>query len=111
MDFDYMALENDGLEGKLRTIAKRYGFPLQSRQCMEEMGELIQALNHYYRCMHSLHAWEVDEAYAILVEELADVQIMLWQIEYLLGINVTGCIASKINQTYANLPEERSEVE
>lgn len=96
---------------ELSIIAQYYGFPLQSRQCMEEMGELAQALNHYYRCMNSLCVEEIDKARISLIDELSDVQIMLWQIECLLCIDLADCIADKVHHAYADLPCDGGDAE
>lgn len=37
------------MEDKIRIIAEKYGYEPQSRQCIEEMAELIQAINKLYR--------------------------------------------------------------
>ena len=55
----------------------KYGHEPQLRQLQEECGELIVAINHYL-CGR---ACAVDE----LVEEVADVHIMIQQIEYWLA--------------------------
>ena len=61
---------------KLEQIANHYGFEVQSNQLIEEMAELTQALNKYKR-------------YGIIeniIEEIADVEVMLEQIKILLAI-------------------------
>jgi len=34
---------------KIRYIANHYGYESQSRQCIEELAELIQAINKFHR--------------------------------------------------------------
>lgn len=34
---------------KIKKIARHYGYEAQSRQCIEEMAELTQAINKYWR--------------------------------------------------------------
>lgn len=34
-------------EDKIKKIARRYGYEAQSRQCIEEMAELTQAINKF----------------------------------------------------------------
>lgn len=51
----------------IRTIAAHYGFERQERKLFEEMAELVVALTHDGN----------------VIEELADVQIMIDQIAYL----------------------------
>lgn len=75
-------------------IANNYGYDSQSRQCIEEMAELTQAINKFWR--HDLECGQkpmiknptfykdTSEHYNNLVEEIADVKIMLMQLEHLL---------------------------
>lgn len=37
------------IEKKIELIAERYGYEPQSRQCIEEMAELTQAINKLWR--------------------------------------------------------------
>lgn len=69
----------DSITNMCREIADRYGYPAQSNQLMEECAELIQAVNKYKR-------YGNDEALKNFIEEIADVEIMLEQIKYLLGV-------------------------
>ena len=74
------------LEEKIITIARTYGYDAQSRQCIEEMAELTQAINKLWRknkrqCSTDR---EIELARKNAVEEIADVQIMLWQMGYYL---------------------------
>lgn len=71
------------MDDRIKKIADHYGFEAQSRQLMEEMGELAQAVNKL---------WRFDQGYIdgdryALVEnvakEIADVNIMAYQIAYL----------------------------
>lgn len=85
----------DQLE-KVREIAQFYGYESQTRQLTEEIGELLQAMNKFWRkdlrCGKSScnpldrDALDDSEGYWNLVEELADVEIMLEQMKYFLGI-------------------------
>ena len=76
----------------IRDIAINYGFERQSRQCMEECGELIQALNKYWRnflqygtrTSFTFSDMVNNKEYKNLVEEIADVEIMLTQLKILL---------------------------
>lgn len=61
------------MENRLKTIADHYGLDSQLDILQEELAELIQAVSKYRRC-GSVH----------IVEEIADVYIMLDQIVYLL---------------------------
>lgn len=57
-------------------IAGYYGLDSQLDICQEELAELIQAISKYKRG---------DDSY--ILEEIADVEIMLTQIKYLIGLN------------------------
>jgi NTP pyrophosphatase (non-canonical NTP hydrolase) len=60
----------------VEVIARRYGTDEQSRQTIEEMGELIVALN-------KVHRHYSNENIANVIEELADVSLMVDQMIYL----------------------------
>lgn len=68
-------------EKKLRMIADNYGLSCQMYKLMEECGELVTASAKYdpqdYRTGYHL------------AEEIADVRVMIEQVEYLLGIHGT----------------------
>lgn len=72
-------------------IIHAYGYDAQSRQCIEEMAELTQAINKFWRKQLKCGQIKVNqvsvqsEEYKNLVEELADVQIMLEQMSAMLG--------------------------
>lgn len=78
------------LENKIKTIADHYGYDAQSRQCIEKMAELTQAINKLWR--NGLKAGNTgiddckDRFKMPVVEEIADVLIMIAQMIYLLGI-------------------------
>ncbi len=77
---------------KIRYIANHYGFENQSRQLMEECGELAQAANKMWRATKEFvcgdgKSTEVISAENNLVEEMADVWVMIWQLQELLGIS------------------------
>lgn len=79
---------------KLQQIADYYGYEAQSRQLIEEMAELTQAINKLWRCENGL----IDQRVYMLpevrrsihldnvVEEIADVEICLEYVKYLLDI-------------------------
>ena len=97
-------------EEKIRTIARHYGYDAQSRQCIEEMAELTQAINKYWRtelqCGKNLYnPWDGympdnSEEYYNLVEEIADVQIMLEQMKFFLAVghDVNRIIDEKLDR-------------
>lgn len=73
---------------KIKKIADYYKLEKQSRQLSEECAELIQATSKYMRYQESSYASTVDWKYLQdICEEIADVEVMLAQIKYLLNIN------------------------
>lgn len=86
-------------DGRIEEIAMRYGYDAQSRQCIEEMAELMQAINKFWRkdlkCGKFRTLYELppkaislpsgSEEYKNLVEEISDVEIMLAQMKFMLG--------------------------
>lgn len=73
----------------IKAIADTYGYDAQSRQLIEECAELIQAVNKVWRIQQingRTVSQDIDLSFAKehLVEELADVSIMIEQIVYLL---------------------------
>ena len=64
-----------------KRVADYYGLDAQINQSMEEMAELIQALNKYRRSNGAKGTLEN------VIEEIADVEIMLEQLKYLLDID------------------------
>lgn len=95
---------------KIRTIARHYEYDEQSRQCIEEMAELTQAINKYWRTelqrgKNLYNPWDGympdnSEEYYNLVEEIADVQIMLEQMKFFLaaGHDVNRIIDEKLDR-------------
>ena len=68
---------------EIKKIAEHYGYEAQSNQLIEECAELIQAINKHLRAKE----WDKEQiALENLIEEIADVEIMLEQIKYLLQI-------------------------
>lgn len=76
-----------------KETAKYYGYEAQSNQLVEECAELIQAVSKYHRAVA-----EEKKAVALenLIEEIADVEIMLEQIKYLLQIQKDELEAVKL---------------
>lgn len=87
------------IENKLRNIADYYGLELQLNQTVEECGELAQAIAKYNRVTGRGYDTNVtsEEAKEHLIEELADVQMMVAQMTYLFGCNdqIMETIAAK----------------
>lgn len=95
---------------KIKIIAEHYGYEAQSRQCIEEMAELTQAINKFWRVCGNGQKTEkgIQDCRDNLVEETADVQIMLWQMEYLLlsGQEVNQMIEKKLDRQLKRIEEE-----
>ena len=76
---------------QVEQLAMYYGFEAQSNQAIEEMAELTIALNKYKRNLATYQrenrVYELDEN---VVEEIADVELMLQQIKILLSIDQKG---------------------
>lgn len=78
--------------GDIRKIAIHHSYDKQSRQCIEECSELIQAINKFWRkflkcgekTSFSFNDMMNNKEYENLVEEIADVEIMLTQLKILL---------------------------
>lgn len=86
----------------LQAIAA-YGENEQSRVAMEELAELIRAINKYHRA-------KTDEHRQNLIEEMADVYIMLHQISIMYDISEEKEIDSVFCEKIARL-RERLEAE
>lgn len=100
---------------QIQKIADIYGYDAQSRQCIEEMAELTQAINKFWRkdlkCGYeSKYLWDRtipngSKEYNNLVEEIANVQIMLWQMAYLLNADVLPIIEQKLDRQLERIEE------
>ena len=95
---------------KIKIIAEHYGYESQSRQCIEEMAELTQVINKFWRACGNGQKTEkrIVECRNNLVEELAHVQIMLCQTEYLLAAecDVYQVITQKLDRQLKRIEEE-----
>lgn len=95
---------------EMKAIAEHYGFGAQSNQLIEECAELIQAVNKYKRgitkCGQPLDECNPYDLLVNLIEEIADVEVMLEQIKYLLDINeedINAFKEFKINRTLGKM--------
>ena len=105
-------------EEKIRKIGRHYGYDAQSRQCIEKMAELTQAINKYWRTelqhgKNLCNPWDGympdnSEEYYNLVEEIADVQIMLEQMKFFLaaGHDVKRIIDEKLDRQIERINNE-----
>lgn len=94
------------MESKLKTIADFYTLETQSRQLNEELAELIQANSKYLRYSDSDVEWQYLQN---ICEEVADVQIMIEQMLYLLDIDTQAIEEIKMKKIDRQL--ERIKVE
>ena len=87
-----------------KRVADYYGLDAQINQSMEEMAELIQALNKFRRSNGTKPLILND-----VIEEIADVEIMLDQLKYLLHISqkrVDGVKDYKVNRAILRIDSE-----
>lgn len=87
-----------------RQSLEKYGKEPQCRQTMEECAELIQAVNKMLR--YEDRPAE-PEYYANLVEEIADVEIMLYQLKVMFNVSDDEVFKVKIQK--AKREQERLE--
>lgn len=86
-------------EDKVKDIAEHYGLKNQLRQLAEECSELSVEASHSAR-----HGTTVK-----IIEEMADVMIMIEQVIYLAKIDkcdIEDCINYKINRQLKRIEEE-----
>ena len=102
------------IKQKIQKIADTYGYDSQSRQCIEEMAELTQAINKFWRkgldCgrkeqPNGQEYINMHYTFDDLVEEIADAQIMLWQMEYLLNADKSIIIERKLDRQIKRIEE------
>lgn len=97
-------------EQKIQYIADHYGYEPQSRQLIEEMAELTVAINKAWRktfdAVDKLPNMDDEER---IEEEIADVEIMLSQIKYLLGVGdgeLSRIVKRKLNRQIERIKNE-----
>mgnify|MGYP002332981450 CR=1 FL=1 len=73
-------------KNKMYKQAEHFGLENRMLQCTEECGELIQALSKYKRTLQGDKTCKMKRSQAInmVLEEIADVEITLKQLKYLL---------------------------
>lgn len=89
---------------KLRIIADHYGIKKQLRQLAEECSELAVEASHSARKGTTVK----------IIEEMADVEIMIEQIIYLAKIDrcdIEDCINYKLDRQMKRIKEEKDERE
>lgn len=87
------------MDDKLKELAYHYGFTSQADMLCEEAAEFMVALNKFRRGS--------SEAYAQLVEELADVLVVAEQLRYIFGEDAVNDIMNKkIERQLIRMKEE-----
>ena len=100
------------MKDKIKKIAGFYKFENQSRQLSEECAELIQAVNKYQRYSSRCSSEPIEydwKYYQNVVEEIADVEVMLEQMKILLNINneaVESIKEKKVNRQLERMKKE-----
>lgn len=105
-----------GLSELNRHIADHYGIENRLDQLMEECGELIQAVSKYKR--YVLHGEQTKRCSAEiargkLIEEMADVEIMLEQVQYLASItekDINSVKCFKLGRTLGDIENEQNKI-
>lgn len=88
--------------------AEQFGLENRLLQCTEEAGELIQALSKYQRILQGDKTCQTDMIHAeyMIAEEMADIEICIKQLKYLLGITeeqIEQIKAEKVQRTEQRL--------
>ncbi len=106
---------------RIKEIVLQYGYNAQSRQCIEEMAELTQAINKFWRKDLKCGCGAIEEsgldkqsaAYINLVEEIADVEIVLEQMKEMLfcGDRVNEIKEEKLERQIARIRTQQEENE
>lgn len=99
-------------QDKAEYIAWYYGYNNQSRKAMEEAGELVQAINKFWEGPMENGKVSIEEAPSsdeeeALRSELADMQIMIWQMCYFHGMDLTETIDGKLDRQIRRISMER----
>lgn len=93
-------------EKKMQYIDRHYGREKQSRQLIEEMAELTVAINKAWRSYRGELPYF--DGYAAILEEMADVEIMLQQIKHLMNISdaeLNKKIEAKLDRQLARISD------
>lgn len=98
-------------EQKIKYIAEHYGYESQSRQLIEELSELIQAVCKHNRAFGGKQLSESRECPEkdAITEEMTDVTIMMSQLQYILGIgnlDLDYRIERKLNKQIERIKNE-----
>lgn len=88
------------MDHRLKTIADHYGLENQLRQLAEECSELAVEANHSAR---------KGSITVRLIEEIADVEIMLDQVRYLAGIQESDVLETRFYKLERQIKRIRKE--
>lgn len=93
---------------KVIQIAEHYGYKGQTRQLGEEMAELTIAISKYERAKEDDAVHDFDALKMDIVEEIADVEVVLEQIKYILGCDweVFKTKLTKVDRQIARIKDE-----
>ena len=99
----------------IKKIAEYYGLESQSRQLFEEMAELTVSISKYMRFSENNEdtpSSHLDGDYYLfgIMEEIADVTVMIEQIKYLLNLDdliIDDLIKNKINRQLKRIEKEK----
>lgn len=100
---------------KVEFISEHYGYDAQSRQCIEEMAELTQAINKFWRGYLKCGKYEFSDTadkimsckeYDNLVEEIADVQITLYYLKHFLKCDIKNIMNAKLDRQIRRIKGE-----
>ena len=95
---------------KIQKIADAYGYDVQSRQCIEEMAELTQAINKFWRKDLKCGKLTTLEVPIGSPQELSIVEeIYLAQMKYLLAIreeDINNVIEQKLDRQLERIESE-----
>lgn len=97
-------------------VASHYGYDAQSRQLVEEMAELIQAINKFWRYQLDYGKKELEDVdfntleETNIIEEIGDVEICLEQIKWLLKCNteVETSKSAKLQREIARIKQKNN---
>lgn len=96
---------------KARIIAKHYGWISQSWKIFEEMSELMMAICKWVgkNGTNIPNGGAVSEERCNIIEEIADVKIMISQIEYLMNaeLEVEDVVKRKLDRQLHRIEEQK----
>lgn len=112
------------IKEKVKMIAEHYGYDSQSRQLIEEMAELTQAINKFWRIRLDCGRIALNKTKRVdldgntrysrearnVIEELADVQVMIWQMQYFFDVVRLNDVAkAKLDRQLQRIEREKIE--